>query len=127
VVRKAIEDARWYWDETGDLAGTIARLVAPISKYQPFRDANHRTAHAIAHGVLKFNGFSVLAPDNDVELEGILVMDRNPDRSLTAQVEALEGLFRRRFEEGYTAAGASDEPTQRGEAAQGPDADAHPV
>ena len=101
TLRKAIDEARAHWNRTADLAGTVAILVARLSMYQPFRDTNHRTAHAVAHSFLAVNGFKELVPDDDLELTEILAKDRDPYRSIEDQVDELTGLFRRRLVKGH--------------------------
>jgi len=70
-----------------------------VSKYQPFGDTNHRTAHTIVHAFLRDNGYPELAPDNDLELADILAKDRDPYRGLETQVRELTELFKRRMKE----------------------------
>jgi prophage maintenance system killer protein len=99
VVEHAIATAESYWLETGDVAGTAARLAAPISKHQPFMDTNHRTAHTVAHTFLRDGGYEDLAPENDLDLAAILERDRDPYLGVETQIEAIKELFERRLKE----------------------------
>jgi len=100
AVESAIEVAEAYWNQSQDIAGTVARLSASLSKHQPFRDTNHRTAFVIGRLVLQRNRYGFLVRDEDAEFAAILSKDRDPYRSLEAQVEELTELFDRRIEEG---------------------------
>ena len=84
-------------------------MASRISKYQPFRETNHRTAHAAAHRFLTINGFKELAPDDDLELSAILEQDRDPYRRLDDQIDEVTALFRKRIRERY--GDQHDEPT----------------
>lgn len=114
MVRLAIKQAIEYWEQSRDIAGTVARLIAPISKYQPFREANHRTAHTLAATFLAANGFGWLSPPDDKELERLLEKDaKDPLWPLSTVVAEVTRLYANRqwydYGVGYADADAEDE------------------
>jgi hypothetical protein len=88
-------------------------LVAPLSKYQPFRETNHRTAFVVARYVLDENGRPGLIPENDVELGDILAQDRDPNRSLATQVKEIRALLQERLGEQTLEEGPAATRTER--------------